>query len=1009
MFTYLSLQRRLRLASHLLLFPLSAVPISAAVEVTGDVTPADPADWNTTGPIIGNTGIGTVSVTSNSTVSLSGVSVNIAFGTGSQGALTVDGTGSQFTNARVNGSGGNIDVGVGGQGSLEIRNAGFVSAAQVWLRSALGDVMIDGVGSELRVTDSSLVVQGGSVSVTNGAQLTTTSAFSDSIGSQVTVDGGGSEWSAGIVGLFATTDPGGALDIQNGGSFMASGYLSSSGGGSVNVTSGGSIQLTSPGAAGRSLWFGQSGGSDDTLNVSGAGSSLSAFEDVEINRSSINVRDGGEIDCMDFLRVNPGSTVTVQGAGSTAAIKNLSISSGTGESSAAELWVRDGGQLTTSGFVNAGGDASRVVIEGVSSIWNASQLSVGSGPLFEIKGGAKLQSASVIALGLGSPNTGGIDLSGTGSRVTADTDLSIYNGSARISDGAVAHAQNKIRIASTNSSVADAFVAGAGSQLNAGSSLLVGSTGTASGTLRVLDGGQTSSGSLDIGFDRAQGALLVSGVGSKSETTTSVVRLGASSDAVNRLTVADGGLVKAASHVQLVNANSTAYLHRASNGGGGTNGALLEAAGGDISNGGSIRVFADGGLAATGPGDPAYSVLAALGNITNSGSGTIKAVGGTLNSDFTLNASEVMSAPNGLVSTDASGGRYSLDGLGDLIVGFGADATDVNLSASALASGASNAAQFLAAYSFVDSSVQLGGEVLLSFYIGAGKNIEDLLFWYSADEGLTWGEYEPQSFSYSDGWVNFTVDSFSTYGVTDDLLDTSAPVIALTGSSPVILPQGGVYTELGATAVDIIDGSFPATVGGDTVDTNIPGVYTIAYDASDAAGNAADQVTRIVKIFATASLEYAEWADEAGLTAGGSDGLLVDANGDGIFNIQHFAFNSVPLGFGNHWDRIRGEITSGVGSSFLTITFPVREGAAFTGSTPPISAVSGITYAVAGGNTPFSIPNLSASEVSPALDLGMPALDAGWTYRTFRLNKTTLEEEQGFLRIIISEDSGSGP
>ena len=81
-------------------------------------------------------------------------------------------------------------------------------------------------------------------------------------------------------------------------------------------------------------------------------------------------------------------------------------------------------------------------------------------------------------------------------------------------------------------------------------------------------------------------------------------------------------------------------------------------------------------------------------------------------------------------------------------------------------------------------------------------------------------------------------------------LDTVAPVITLRGASPVEVPQGATYTDPGATASDDRDGDLSASIalGGDTVDTDTVGDYTLTYDVSDAAGNAAETVTRVVRV-----------------------------------------------------------------------------------------------------------------------------------------------------------------
>ncbi len=78
--------------------------------------------------------------------------------------------------------------------------------------------------------------------------------------------------------------------------------------------------------------------------------------------------------------------------------------------------------------------------------------------------------------------------------------------------------------------------------------------------------------------------------------------------------------------------------------------------------------------------------------------------------------------------------------------------------------------------------------------------------------------------------------------------DTTAPVITLTGASTINLNVGDTYTEQGATANDNIDGDITANIviGGDTVDANTAGTYAVTYNVSDAAGNAATTVTRII-------------------------------------------------------------------------------------------------------------------------------------------------------------------
>ncbi|MDP5157115.1 MAG: DUF5011 domain-containing protein, partial [Flaviramulus sp.] len=80
--------------------------------------------------------------------------------------------------------------------------------------------------------------------------------------------------------------------------------------------------------------------------------------------------------------------------------------------------------------------------------------------------------------------------------------------------------------------------------------------------------------------------------------------------------------------------------------------------------------------------------------------------------------------------------------------------------------------------------------------------------------------------------------------------DIMPPVITLNGSLSLNLDLGDNYIELGASASDNIDGDISSNIviGGDIINTNVVGTYTITYNVSDAAGNTAPQITRTVNV-----------------------------------------------------------------------------------------------------------------------------------------------------------------
>jgi len=73
------------------------------------------------------------------------------------------------------------------------------------------------------------------------------------------------------------------------------------------------------------------------------------------------------------------------------------------------------------------------------------------------------------------------------------------------------------------------------------------------------------------------------------------------------------------------------------------------------------------------------------------------------------------------------------------------------------------------------------------------------------------------------------------------------PVITLNGSASVSIALNGTYTELGASAVDDIDGIYVNIYTVGTVNTKVAGVYTITYTAIDSSDNQS-KVTRTVTV-----------------------------------------------------------------------------------------------------------------------------------------------------------------
>ncbi len=100
----------------------------------------------------------------------------------------------------------------------------------------------------------------------------------------------------------------------------------------------------------------------------------------------------------------------------------------------------------------------------------------------------------------------------------------------------------------------------------------------------------------------------------------------------------------------------------------------------------------------------------------------------------------------------------------------------------------------------------------------------------------------------------FTATDAAGNSASDDqvitVIDNVAPTLTLNGPSSVTVECHTSFTDQGATTSDNCADSGAVTVSG-SVDVNTPGTYTLTYNATDAAGNAAPPVTRTVTVVDT--------------------------------------------------------------------------------------------------------------------------------------------------------------
>ena len=261
-----------------------------------------------------------------------------------------------------------------------------------------------------------------------------------------------------------------------------------------------------------------------------------------------------------------------------------------------------------------------------------------------------------------------------------------------------------------------------------------------------------------------------------------------------------------------------------------------------------------------------YNVSDAAGNAATQVSRTVNVVDTTA-PVITLAGDATVTVEVGAIYTD-SGANATDNYDGDLTTSIITDLSNVNTNVVGsytitynVSDAAGNAAtQVSRTVNVVDTTapvITLTGDATVTVEVGAiytdsGANATD-----NYDGDLTTSIVTDLSNVNTNVVGSYTI----TYNVSDatgnaatqvsrtvNVVDTTAPVITLTGDATVTVEVGAIYTELGAKATDNYDTAVTVVIGGDTVDTSTVGSYTVTYDATDANNNAATQVTRTVNV-----------------------------------------------------------------------------------------------------------------------------------------------------------------
>ncbi len=466
--------------------------------------------WSNSGNLyIGRSGTGTLEITDKGSVTSTGTYNYIGYSSGSNGTVTVDGTGSNWSND------GYVYVGGSGTGILNISDGGSVSVNGSTIGSSFGSqgtVNVDGAQSAW-TNDGNLNVGGagtGTLKIANKGSVTNTGSSSYSyIGSgstgngTVTVDGDGSKWTnaskfyAGYYGTGTLTvtkggsvtntgsssyigyseDANGTVNVDGEGSTWTNSgtlYVGKSGTGTLNITHGGLVENTPT-----ATYIGYDSGSVGTVTVDGAKSSWT-------NTGSLYIgKDGTGI-----LNILNQSTVTITNNTILGTLGSIAFGSNGGTLETGSLYISSLSQLSGAGTINTAGLISDLDISFEDPGSNTLSL---------------LADSVTINLNFDDSSVFGIGYNAEGS-LTIKNGVTVASGS-----GYLGYSEGSTGIATVDGS--------GSSWRNSGSYFYVGRSGT--GILEIINGGSviTTAGSFIGTSSGSSGTVTVTGEGSSWENS----------------------------------------------------------------------------------------------------------------------------------------------------------------------------------------------------------------------------------------------------------------------------------------------------------------------------------------------------------------------------------------------------------------------------------------------------------------------------------------------------------
>jgi transcriptional antiterminator Rof (Rho-off) len=156
----------------------------------------------------------------------------------------------------------------------------------------------------------------------------------------------------------------------------------------------------------------------------------------------------------------------------------------------------------------------------------------------------------------------------------------------------------------------------------------------------------------------------------------------------------------------------------------------------------------------------------------------------------------------------------------------------------------------------------------------------------------------------------------------------------------------------------------------------------IFFDTNETTDAGAQPAQLVIDYTPAAQTAYQIWVQANTLTGADADPTS-DPDFDETVNLLEFAIDGNPKS-GISSGKMACRVADIAGEPALTFTLPVRNGAVFSGANSLTATKDDVEYIVR-ASADLSAWTLDVDEVTPALSAGLPALNDGWSYRTFRI------------------------